>query len=263
MRSLVFSHAKEGGRLHGGCLRVLLFVLLLVFLFGAKTGFAGPPFKTDDPEPVEYQHGEVYIASQYQDNRGGTSLTAPHIEVNYGLLPEMQVHLIAPFVSVQPEGERSHYGYGDTEIGVKYRFVKESDLIPSVAVFPLLEIPTGNQSKGLGSGEVQAFLPVWLQKSFGAWTTYGGGGYWINPGEGNKNYWFFGWELQREISKMLSLGGEIFHQTPSEDHGDSSTGFNLGGILNLTENHHILFSAGRDFSGPNLFSSYVAYQFTF
>jgi hypothetical protein len=27
---------------------------------------------------------------------------------------------------------------------------------------------------------VQAFLPVWLQKSFGDWTIYGGGGYGLN-----------------------------------------------------------------------------------
>jgi hypothetical protein len=28
-----------------------------------------------------------------------------------------------------------------------------------------------------------------VQKSAGDWSTYGGG-YWINPGVGNKNFWF-------------------------------------------------------------------------
>ena len=27
-------------------------------------------------------------------------------------------------------GEVSHFGYGDTEIGIKYRFVHESDVFP-------------------------------------------------------------------------------------------------------------------------------------
>jgi hypothetical protein len=33
--------------------------------------------------------------------------------------------------------------------------------------------------------------------------------------------------------------------------------------INLTENHHILVSAGRDFDGPNLFTAYLGYQYTF
>jgi hypothetical protein len=107
------------------------------------------------------------------------------------------------------------------------------------------------------------FLPLWFQKSWGAWTTYGGGDYWINPGDNNKNYWFVGWELQREITKQLTLGAEIFHQTAKEWGSDSDTGFNIGAIININENHHILMSAGRDIDGPNRFSSYLAYQYTF
>jgi hypothetical protein len=51
----------------------------------------------------------------------------------------------------------------------------------------LLEVPTGSKSDGLGSGQMQAFLPLWLQKCVGDWTVYGGGGYGINPGAGNEN----------------------------------------------------------------------------
>jgi hypothetical protein len=29
------------------------------------------------------------------------------------------------------------------------------------------------------------------------------GGYWINHGVGNKNWWFIGWQVQREITKQL------------------------------------------------------------
>jgi hypothetical protein len=34
-------------------------------------------------------------------------------------------------------------------------------------------------------------------------------------------------------------------------------------IINLTDKHQILLSARRDFDGPNLFTGYIAYQFTF
>jgi hypothetical protein len=239
------------------------FLLLPASLLFPSSALAGPPFLTDDPEPVEYKHWEVYVASQGSFDRDETSITAPHVEINYGIFPNVQIHLIAPFEYVKPEGEPSHYGFADMELGAKFRFIQETDCCPQIGVFPLVELPTGDKDKGLGSGEVQAFLPLWVQKGWGPWKTYGGGGYWINPGTGNKDYWFFGWEVQRDLSKYFTLGAEVFHQTPSEIGGDHSTGFNVGGIVNFTDQHHLLFSAGTDFSGPNDASFYIAYQLTF
>ncbi len=52
-------------------------------------------------------------------------------------------------VYVKPEGEGSHYGYGDTEFVVKYLFVQETKYIPQIGTFPLIEIPTGDVTRGL------------------------------------------------------------------------------------------------------------------
>jgi hypothetical protein len=234
-----------------------------VFILTPVVAFAGPPFRTDDPEPVEYKHWEVYLASQGSFNQDERSLTAPHVEINYGVFPNVQLHLLAPLEYVKPEGQPSQYGYGDTELGVKFRFIQETDWCPQVGTFPIFLLPTGNEDRGLGSGESQVFLPLWLQKSWGPWKTYGGGGYWINPGTGNKNYWFFGWEVQRDMSQYLTLGGEVFHQTRSEVGGDSNTGFNVGANINFSELQHLLLSVGRDFSGPNDAFYYIGYQLTF
>lgn len=104
------------------------------------------------------------------------------------------MHLIAPLAIVLQADDQGtgRYGFGDTEVGVKVRFLQERDWVPMVGVFPIAKLPSGDSQKGLRSGNVQVFLPVWLQKSLGAWTTYEGGGYWINPGTGNKDYWFIG-----------------------------------------------------------------------
>lgn len=228
--------------------------------------WAGPPFITDDPEPVDYLHGEFYVAMNFRHESEGDTLVAPAFEFNFGAAPNLQLHLIAPMIFDDPSGAESHYGYGDTELGVKYRFIHETENFPQVGVFPLVELPTGNEHRGLGSGEYQFFLPIWIQKSWGEdnkWTTYGGGGWQYNTGEGNRSFWRFGWELQYHISDALTIGGEIYHMTPDTVGGEASTGFNLGAIVNLGESHHILFSAGRDIRGPNLFSFYLAYQLTF
>jgi hypothetical protein len=224
---------------------------------------AGPPFKTDDPEPVEYQHYEIYLASQFSNDRDQRSATLPHLEVNYGLARNLQFHVIAPFLYTKQEGQPSQYGYGDTEFGFKYRFIEETSSRPQVGTFPFIEIPSGDSSKGLGNGKAQYYLPLWLQKSWGPWATYGGGGYWINPGDGNRNWLYLGWQAQREITKKLTLGMEIYYKSASRDGIQESKGFTAGAIINITENHHLLLSAGQDVWGPNYFNSYIAYQYTF
>ncbi len=73
------------------------------------------------------------------------------------------------------------FGLANTELGTKIRFVNpgEADWYPRIGLFPLIQVPTGNQGLSLGTGYVQMFLPVCLQKDWGDWTVYGGG-YWIN-----------------------------------------------------------------------------------
>ena len=219
----------------------------------------GPPFKTDDPEPVDLHHWEFYLASVGQYSRVLSSATLPHIEVNYGAFPNVQVHVVAPMGFVRSPGTTA-YGYSDTELGVKYRFVDESGDAPQVGVFPLIEMPTGNSGKQLGEGSVQAYLPLWLQKSWGKFTTYAGAGYWISPG--NTNSVFTGWEAQFDFSETLTLGGELYYQSPVTDGGASTSGFNLGGFINIDEHNHILFSAGHSFSGGSITTGYLGFQYT-
>ena len=38
---------------------------------------------------------------------------------------------------------------------------------------------------------------------------------WVNPGAGNRDYWYVGWEVQRRLAD-LALGAEIFYRSPTE-----------------------------------------------
>jgi hypothetical protein len=227
----------------------------------ALEAFAGPPFKTDDPQPVDYLHWEFYVASEQQFERHETNATCPHFELNYGVAPDVQLHLVAPLGYVHTV-EGTHYGYSDTELGVKYRFVEETETVPQVGVFPLIDLPTGNQGEQLGSGKVQAYVPAWVQKSWGKLTTYAGGGFWYNPGVGQKNWSFAGWEVQYDFSEVVTLGGELYYQTANTQESQSSGGFDFGGFINLNENDHILFSLGRSVSGAATITGYIGFQLT-
>jgi hypothetical protein len=239
------------------------FLAALLLLVCAAECYAGPPFFTDDPEPVELHHWEAYLASQYIQTSADRSGTAPHIEVNYGAYPNLQLHVIAPAAFDRPAGGPAAYGYGDTELGAKYRFISETNDRPQVGTFVLVEAPTGDAERNLGNGSAQIFIPIWLQKSWGPWTSYGGGGYWINPGAGQRNGGFIGWLLRRDVSKALTLGAEIFHREIETVNGPTGTGFTAGGQLNFGGHYHLLFSAGKDISGPEQLTRYAAFQWTF
>ena len=262
----IFNRDKKVSRLNMGCIPQLVMLTvaaLFVLSIIATSSWAGPPFRTDDPETVDYKHGEFYVATTFTDNVGAANGTAPQFEFNYGILPNVQLHVIIPFAFNKMHGGPTAYGFGDLELGVKYRFVNIEDSHFMVGTFPLVEAPTGDSDRGLGGGHTQFFIPVWIQKNWGEWTTYGGGGWWRNPGAYNKDYWFFGWEVQRDLSKTVTLGAELFTQTKTTNDGDYEIGFNVGAIINITDDHHILFSVGRDFHGDNKFSTYLAYQYTY
>ena len=249
-------------------IRALWVQPLLIVLF-VLPAFAGPPFQTDDPVPVGLGHYELYVASIGTHVKGDTAGGLPSVELTYGLIPDGQLQIGGEFAfDDAEEGMRS--GYGDTQVSLKYRFIHEDarGLTPQVALFPAVFFPTGSQPRGLGAGHARAFLPVWAQKSFGDWTTYGGGGYWLNRDAetGAKNYWFVGWLLQRKITDQLTLGGEVFHQTADIIGGEASTGFSVGGTYDFDSHNHLLVSVGsglQNAAETDLVSWYVGWELTY
>lgn len=230
-------------------------------LFAVLPAWGGPPFVTDDPEPVDYKHYEMYIASERTGTQSG-SVTTPLVEVNYGALPDLQLSVTVPYVFNSPTSLPRQEGMGDLVFGAKYRFQQETESRPMMAVYPIVVASTGNATKGLGNGGTQIFLPIWIQKSWGDWHSYGGGGYWINRAQGAGSHWYFGWSLLNDVTEHLTLGGEVYHATDQKPVDNSSSGYNLGAIYKLDEHNRLLFSAGRavvDISSQNSYSTYVAY----
>ena len=234
------------------------------FLMLAPPAYAGPPFVTDDPEPPEYGKWEINSALAGTAAHGGGDATLPVIDANYGALPGLQLHIQPQMTYVHaPEG--THFGFGDLEIGAKYRFIEEdeSGWVPAVAFYPLLQLPTGDKRRGLGAGVTRTFLPIWAQKTIGNWTVYGGGGYGINPGADSKNAWLAGAVALYQFTEKLQFGGEVYLQTAEAPGDKDAPGFNLGGSYGLTEDLNLLFSAGcglANASENNRFSGYLGLQ---
>ncbi len=241
----------------------LTLTALLAALAFAPTLQAGPPYVTDDPEPVDYHDWEVIASFIGYHDAGGWSVSTPFVDVNYGGFHNVQLH-IGPSLALAsaPHGP-TPFGYGDTELGIKYRFVDETPTCPQIALYPLLEVPTGSSSHNLSTGKLDAFVPLWIEKNVGPWTAYGGGGYWINPGDGNKNWGYLGSVVQRRMTKQLTLGCEVFYETPRVTGGTSNTFVNFGGGVDLSETYHVIFSVGHSVQGASAFDCFLGLQITF
>jgi hypothetical protein len=236
-------------------------------MFTSRLLFAGPPFQTDDPDPVPFHHFEAYAFSLSDGTRaGGTSLEFPAYEMNWGAAPNLQLHIILPMVtSFAPNGGPINFGYGDSELGAKYRFIKETKRRPEFGTFPFVELPTGNASRGLGVGATWYRLPLWAQKSWGPWTTYGGGGEVIAHAPGFQDYAFAGWLLQRQITKKLILGTETFGhgaEGAAATSTRSSVMQDVGGFYTIKEGFLFLFAGGHSFTGQSELYTYFALYWT-
>ena len=223
--------------------------------------FAGPPFVTDDPEPVEHRRWEVNYAITETWGNGDVSAGVPSVDINYGAVPNLQLHA-QPRYSYEKSGDEVHSGVDDTEIGVKYRFLNIGNESSRwmVGVYPMYQLATGVRALGPDRGKRQMFLPLWVQRDTEKWTIYGGWGYRINPGSGFRNSVFTGATAIYQLREGLQFGGELFHETPGTVDGTAVKGFNLGGIVELTPKYNLLFSAGERSSDQLARSFYVAVQ---
>ena len=236
-------------------------ILGILLCFSTQMSFAGPPFFTDDPQPVDFKHWEYYISSINSFQQGSWTGTSPHFEVNYGLIPNIQVHMILPMNYNYTGHQNADFGYADTEFGMKYRFIQETKDCPQIGTFPIVELPTVKNST-FSSGRTHIYLPIWAQKSWGKFTTYGGVGYWINPGSTNKNWTFTGWEAQYDLSSVVTLGAEVYHRSADIIGNKSSTALNFGGLINASKTTHFIFSLGHSLANASIFSCYVGLQWT-
>jgi hypothetical protein len=203
--------------------------------------FAGPPYLTDDPVPTDTGHWEIYAFTAGEGHRSTFDADAG-VDLNYGPVEGVQLTSTLPLsFSHDPlEGWRS--GTGDVEIGVKYRFFHDEQRGLSAAIFPRVILPTSTLA---ADGKTRFLLPLWVGKDFAGGTSlFGGGGYMINPGPGNRDFWQAAVALTHDLSDKVSVGAEVAHQGSDTATGTPQTRAGVGSIVKLSGPYALLFSAG-------------------
>ena len=209
----------------------------LLMALAPMPALAGPPFVTDDPVPTDPGHWEIYNFASLTGEMGTTSADMG-VDLNYGALRDVQLTATLP-LHVETGAPLD---VGDVELAAKYRFAHQHAGMFSadIAFFPRVFLPTGR-----GVSRAQVLLPVWLQHDFGPWSLFGGGGYMLNPGPGQRNYWQQGMVVARQIRPGWQLGIEYYGHSRDGDTTRRVDGLNVASTIHIKGPFSWLASAGR------------------
>jgi hypothetical protein len=139
----------------------------------AQPAVAGPPYVSDDPEPTNYSHFEIYTFNNGTAARDGTTGESG-IDFNYGAAPDLQLTVTSPAGFNRAPGGGTNIGWSNIELAAKYRFLHQNTFDLDVSVFPWV---FSSGSNAIGDNHASLLLPVWAQKNWsGGWSAFGGGG---------------------------------------------------------------------------------------
>lgn len=239
----------------------LALVLGALLVAVAAPTAAGPPYQTDDPEPTELGHWEIYNFVTVDGGRGDFDGEGG-LDLNYGGAKGLQLTATLPIAFSHSRSGGWRAGTGDVELAAKYRFLNDESSGWQAAIFPRAILPTS--TRDLGGNRARLLLPLWMQKDFGTTSVFGGGGYEINPGGGNKDFWQAGIAVTHDFSKTLSLGTEVAWQAADTRGGDAEVGVNVGLIRKLGGPYSLLMAGGPTFSdGRTGYHGYAALGLNF
>ena len=159
-------------------------------------------------------------------------------DINYGAAKDVQLTTVLP-LHVETGAPLA---LGDIETAAKFRLLHQDPDTASLDVtfFPRVFWPTGR-----GSHRVALLLPVWVQRDWEKWQAFGGGGYTLNPGAGQRDFWSWGAVLNRQVRPGWQLGLEYYGQGPATFVDRPVQGLNLGTIIHLHGPFSLLGSFGQ------------------
>jgi len=238
-------------------------IIVAAMVVLARPALAGPPYVSDDPEPTDYKHFEIYSFSSGTATRGDIG-GASGIDFNYGAAPDLQLTATLPIGFDRPTSANTSFGPSNIELAAKYRFLHQDSFGLDVSVFPRVFLPS--PSTNIGNRSASLLLPVWVQKDWsGGWSAFGGGGCVISS-DAAQNFCLTGGVVTYQLLPKLQLGVELSHQTADGSGTPARTSVGLGARYDINDTYHLLGYVRRGIQNADetdQVSWYASVLFTF
>jgi hypothetical protein len=214
-----------GRRIHP---RILLSLTLCLLATSNGPALAGPPFETDDPEPVGCHSVEIDVA---QARQGAPTSSGYLWEVDYGPTKNVETS-----IGGQP---------GEIDLASAIQLAPETLKTPQVGFLPALTVKS--------DGTKETFLPFWAQKTIKDWTIFGGGG--VSHGTE-----FGGLALMRNFRSGSSLGFELYHESQRNPLVPESPRIGLAWIDQFEPSQALMVWGGRSLDPGSRYLFYIGFQ---
>lgn len=250
-----------------GALQIILVCVAFLFPLSIQ---AQQPFTVDDADVTEHKKFQLQISHEFDilPRSASPSLrqNTTVFVLNYGLMRDVEIGVDYPLIIISNAAgttPKRIRGFGDLNFHVKYNFLKEREgkRRPALTVSFAMEVPTGDSTRGLGSGLLDYSLNGVLQKSLTTKTTLRFNGGIVFAGNTSTGLsgirirgrvFTAGGSLVRQFTPKLNLGVELTGAASSNlnlSAGQLQTQF--GGNYQLTEKMSLDFGvlAGK-FNNP-------------
>lgn len=204
----------------------LMLTLSLLALLAATAG-AQQPFTTDNADVTEERKFHLQIGNEFDILQRSTypalRQNTSNFEIDYGLVENVEIGFSTPLLLISSSRvvtPQTLFRVGDSTLHLKYNFYKEKEKsrLPAMAISAVIQFPTGDVRRQLGSGLHDYYINGILQKTVTSKTTFR-----LNGGilfSGNEQSGKLGIRMRgrvftgsgslvKQFTKKLDLGFEI------------------------------------------------------
>lgn len=210
--------------------------------FFPQLSFGAHPLITEDTGTQGARNGQIEITGEWADDYEDGETVQPNMVLSYGLTDNLDLVVGVPhsrIVSDTEEGTITEEGLNDVGLDFKWRFYEEG--VISFAIKTGVTFPTGDETRGLGTGETtySAFFVSTVAQA--PWAFHLHLGYIANKnviGE-EEDIWHASYAVEREFGP-LKLVADLGTETNPDQSSEIKPAFLiLGLIYNVVENFDI------------------------
>jgi len=220
-----------------------LTISLFVIFFIPSLIYAARPLSVDDAGTVDLGTYETEVGIGYLRDKEKNGETEISLAIKHGLTERMDLGVFLPHVITNPKGESGERGMGDAELVAKFNLAREGDRIPGFSVTLGIIMDTGEENKGIGSGEINYVFNSILSKELQFIILHGNLGYTAKGKTAS-----LGIALEYPVDERLNLVAEL----TGENKSDSPIEALIGASFSARESLTLDFGIG---TGLNDFSS--------
>lgn len=228
-------------------IRLLLGCLLPCFgaIIQALHAEGSPPLITDDPGTPGNGHWEINLGVSTEKRPGERLSELPLIDVNYGIGDRLQLKYEVPYLRLSESGAATESGFGNSDIGVKWRFLDGGEHGLSVSIYPQLEFNNPGSSaddRGLAEHGTAFVLPFQFEREAGPVTLVWQVG---REFRSSGDAWIYGISAGHRFTESIEIAVELAGNATTKFDRTALTA-NVGVAIDFSERTSLLFSFGRE-----------------